>query len=255
MRAHCLIHYFAGGAVDAAGPTALTPEQAAAVRPPDRRRPAPCSWTPTSRSSPPSPATAAPACPSSPPPPAGRVDRPAPPEHLLRTGALFFDVEVDPVLFGYTARVLLWMSVAPAHLETVGQALPTHPEVVFAAATTGATNLVATVICPDMAGLYDYLTRRIGPLPGRRTRRDGPGPAPREAGRRRPLSTTAPRPAIGARRSWPQAARAARAASARRRTGGGLDRRSRSGQAPPAGGHRHAGDRLWCQSRVRGRPR
>jgi DNA-binding Lrp family transcriptional regulator len=37
---------------------------------------------------------------------------------------------------------------------------------VFAAATTGATNLVATVICPDMAGLYDYLTRRIGPLPG-----------------------------------------------------------------------------------------
>ena len=30
----------------------------------------------------------------------------------------------------------------------------------------GRTILVATVICPDMAGLYEYLTRRVGPLPG-----------------------------------------------------------------------------------------
>ena len=166
VRAHCLIHYFAGGAVDAAGPNALTPEQAAAVLPPAVEGPAVllgsdqplvAALARDGRTGLPELATATGWSEST-------VRRRL--EHLLRTGALFFDVEVNPVLFGYKARVLLWMSVAPAHLETVGQALCTHPEVVFAAATTGATNLVATVICPDMAGLYDYLTRRIGPLPG-----------------------------------------------------------------------------------------
>jgi DNA-binding Lrp family transcriptional regulator len=166
VRAHCLIHYFAGGAVDAAGPTALTPAQSAAVQPPpadgpavllDSDQPLVAALARDGRTGLPELATATGWSEST-------VRRRL--EHLLRTGAIFFDVEVDPVLFGYTARVLLWMSVAPAHLETVGRALCTHPEVVFAAATTGATNLVATVICPDMAGLYEYLTHRIGPLPG-----------------------------------------------------------------------------------------
>jgi DNA-binding Lrp family transcriptional regulator len=87
-------------------------------------------------------------------------------DQLRRTGAVFYDVEVDPTPMGYRARVMLWLSVAPAHLAEVGRALASHPQVVFAAATTGATNVVATVVCPDMAGLYEYLTERVGPLPG-----------------------------------------------------------------------------------------
>jgi DNA-binding Lrp family transcriptional regulator len=87
-------------------------------------------------------------------------------EQLRCTGAIFFDVECDPAPMGINARALLWLSVAPAHLATVGAALADHPEVRFAAATTGETNLTATVIAPDMAALYDYLTVRIGPLPG-----------------------------------------------------------------------------------------
>lgn len=166
VRAHCLIHDFAGGAVDAAGPTALTPEQTAAVRPPDADGPAAlldadqsliAALARDGRTGLPELATATGWSEST---VRRRLD------HLLRTGTLFFDVEVNPILFGYNARVLLWMSVAPAHLEAAGRALATHPEIVFAAATTGETNLVATVICPDMAGLYDYLTRRVGPLPG-----------------------------------------------------------------------------------------
>jgi DNA-binding Lrp family transcriptional regulator len=39
-------------------------------------------------------------------------------------------------------------------------------EVVFTAAATGATNLVATVICHDMAEFYRYLTERISGLDG-----------------------------------------------------------------------------------------
>ena len=87
-------------------------------------------------------------------------------EQLRRSGAIFFDVEVGSTLLGYNARVMLWLSVAPAHLAAVGEALAHHREVVFAAATTGPSNLVATVICRDASALYDYLTHRIGPLPG-----------------------------------------------------------------------------------------
>ncbi|MEV0562635.1 Lrp/AsnC family transcriptional regulator [Dactylosporangium sp. NPDC050588] len=166
VRAHCLIHDFAGGAVDAAGPTALTQAQTAAVQPQppageavllDTDRPLVAALARDGRTGLPELAAATGWSEST---VRRRLD------HLLRTGALFFDVEVNPALFGFRARILLWMAVAPAHLEAAGRALATHPEVVFAAATTGATNLVATVICPDMAGLYDYLTRRIGPLPG-----------------------------------------------------------------------------------------
>lgn len=54
----------------------------------------------------------------------------------------------------------------PAVLETVGHALAGHPEVGFAAATTGPTSIYANVAGPDAPALYDYLTRRIAPIPG-----------------------------------------------------------------------------------------
>jgi len=86
---------------------------------------------------------------------------------LLRSsGSIYFDVEVDPALLGYGVQVMLWLSVEPAHLDEVGHALAGHTEVVFAAATSGPTNLVATVVFQETAMVYDYLVRRIGPLPG-----------------------------------------------------------------------------------------
>ncbi|MBB2946802.1 DNA-binding Lrp family transcriptional regulator [Actinoplanes lutulentus] len=85
---------------------------------------------------------------------------------LLGTGALFCDVEIDPDALGYRGRVMLWLSVAPSRLAEVGAALAAHDEVVFAAATTGPTNVTATVVCQDMAGFYRYLTEKIGSLDG-----------------------------------------------------------------------------------------
>ncbi|BEL08030.1 hypothetical protein Q0Z83_062210 [Actinoplanes sichuanensis] len=85
---------------------------------------------------------------------------------LRRSGALYYDVEVQPQVFGFLAPVLLWVTVAPSRLAAVGAALAEHEEVVFAAATTGSTNLVATVICTDMAAFYRYLTERISGLDG-----------------------------------------------------------------------------------------
>ncbi|POX56306.1 AsnC family transcriptional regulator [Streptomyces sp. Ru71] len=80
---------------------------------------------------------------------------------LRARGALFFDVDVDPALVGVTVSALLWMQIAPAHLETVATALSGHEELAVVAATTGPTNLVAQALCQDAEALHTYLTRRL----------------------------------------------------------------------------------------------
>jgi DNA-binding Lrp family transcriptional regulator len=102
---------------------------------------------------------------------------------LRRSGVLAFTVEIDPVLFGYTTEVILWLRVIPSRLAAVADALATHEEIAFAAATTGPTNIMALAVCRDMDALYDYLAQRIGSLRGvlqvetapvvRRAKRDG----------------------------------------------------------------------------------
>jgi DNA-binding Lrp family transcriptional regulator len=68
--------------------------------------------------------------------------------------------------FGVRSQAMLWMSVAPAGLRDVGQALAGRPEFPFVAATTGSTNLVAALICPDDRSLYEYLTDEMTTLAG-----------------------------------------------------------------------------------------
>ncbi|MDV9176249.1 Lrp/AsnC family transcriptional regulator [Streptomyces sp. W16] len=87
-------------------------------------------------------------------------------EFLRRSGVLYFDVDIDSVHLGYETEAFLWLTVTPARLAEVGTALARHPEIAFAAATTGPTNIVASVVCCDVGGLYDYLSERIGALEG-----------------------------------------------------------------------------------------
>lgn len=75
-------------------------------------------------------------------------------------------MDVDDSAFGVGAHANLYLSVAPARLAAVGAALAEHPEVPFVAATTGRSNLMATVLCPDDHGVYRYLTERIAKLDG-----------------------------------------------------------------------------------------
>ncbi|MDX3191259.1 Lrp/AsnC family transcriptional regulator [Streptomyces sp. MN03-5084-2B] len=84
---------------------------------------------------------------------------------LRERGVLYLDIDVDGGLFGVHQRTLLWLSVAPAYLEEVGTALAGHAEIAFAAATTGPTNLCATVVCAGQRELYRYLTTRVALLP------------------------------------------------------------------------------------------
>ena len=41
-----------------------------------------------------------------------------------------------------------------------------HPQIPFAAATTGPTNLVASAVFRDTQHLYEYLTGELADLPG-----------------------------------------------------------------------------------------
>jgi DNA-binding Lrp family transcriptional regulator len=169
VSAHCMIHHFAGGAV---GPdqrdSSLTPAQIAALTPAPHDGPGPARLTDDDR-----PLMAALAQ-------DGRLGFPELAaatgwaettvrrrlHDLTGSGALFYDVDVDPGVLGFRARVLLWLSVAPSRVAAVGAALAGHEEVVFAAATTGPTNVVATVVCPDMTAFYTYLTEKVGALNG-----------------------------------------------------------------------------------------
>ncbi|MEU7856964.1 AsnC family transcriptional regulator [Nonomuraea sp. NPDC049141] len=87
-------------------------------------------------------------------------------DELRRNDVLYFEVEIDPMLFGYATEAVLWLTVAPSELTEVAQALAGHPEIAFAAATTGDPNMIAFTVCADPDALYDYLATRIGALPG-----------------------------------------------------------------------------------------
>jgi DNA-binding Lrp family transcriptional regulator len=86
---------------------------------------------------------------------------------LTQSGTLYFDIDVDQRLFpAIAAWTVLWLSVEPAALDIVGNALAGHSEVAYAAATTGPTNIYASIACSNTSALYGYLTRQIAPLPG-----------------------------------------------------------------------------------------
>ncbi|MET9697644.1 AsnC family transcriptional regulator [Streptomyces sp. NPDC006529] len=87
-------------------------------------------------------------------------------DRLRELDAVYFDVETVPGVLGYEAEATLMITVAPARLAEAGAALATHPEVPFAAAVTGAANLLAVVVCRDTEALYAYLTERIGAVAG-----------------------------------------------------------------------------------------
>jgi DNA-binding Lrp family transcriptional regulator len=87
-------------------------------------------------------------------------------DELMRAGLLRFEVDLDDRVFGVNVQVMLWLSVEPSQLDATGQAVATHPEVPFVAATTGPANLVATALFRDTQHLYEYLTGELAALPG-----------------------------------------------------------------------------------------
>ena len=87
-------------------------------------------------------------------------------EQLRANGVLYFDLELDMPSFGFRSSAWLFLSVPPSHLAEVGSALAKFPEVAYVAATTGPANLAACVVCRDEECLYEFLTAKVGALPG-----------------------------------------------------------------------------------------
>jgi DNA-binding Lrp family transcriptional regulator len=87
-------------------------------------------------------------------------------EELRRSRLLHFEVDVDSQGLGMNVSALLWLKVEPSRLASVGRALAEHPEVPFAAATTGPANVVVTALFRDTQHLYEYLTGPLASLPG-----------------------------------------------------------------------------------------
>ncbi|MGW0629551.1 Lrp/AsnC family transcriptional regulator [Streptomyces sp. NPDC002758] len=85
---------------------------------------------------------------------------------LLASGAVYIDIEYHSEVLGYPLAALLWITTAPAALHSVGQALATHKEVAYAAATAGPSHIVVTAVVRDAAGLYAYLSGPLGRLEG-----------------------------------------------------------------------------------------
>jgi DNA-binding Lrp family transcriptional regulator len=87
-------------------------------------------------------------------------------EQLRESGLLYFDLELDMPSFGFRTSAWLWLSVPPSHLADVGTALAKFPEVAYVTATTGPANLAACAVCRDEESLYEFLTAKVGALPG-----------------------------------------------------------------------------------------
>jgi DNA-binding Lrp family transcriptional regulator len=81
--------------------------------------------------------------------------------HLVRLAC-----EVDLRLLGIGADALLWILTGPGSLDAIGDELSRHPRARFAAATTGATNLLVAVAAEDLSGLYTFLTKTVGSIDG-----------------------------------------------------------------------------------------
>jgi DNA-binding Lrp family transcriptional regulator len=170
VSAHCVLHMFVGGATSWAPlTTALDPDQADRLRPappPSGSRPVALNdgdralFELLGRDARTGLAELAAATGWSESTTRRRIDA------LLASGSLYYDLDVDERLFGSTLQAWLWMSVPPAALDRVGRALAEHHEVAYAAATTGPTNLVSSVLATDPEDLYRYLTVRVGALDG-----------------------------------------------------------------------------------------
>jgi DNA-binding Lrp family transcriptional regulator len=87
-------------------------------------------------------------------------------EQLRETGVLYFDLELDMPTFGFRSSAWLFLSVPPSHLADVGSAIAKFPEVAYVTATTGPANLAACAVCRDEESLYEFLTAKVGALPG-----------------------------------------------------------------------------------------
>lgn len=87
-------------------------------------------------------------------------------DSLESSGTLSYEVDLLPERLGHQLNAMLWLRVAPAHLQRVGDELAGHDEVAFAGAISGDHNILSIVNCRDAEDFYRYLTTGVAAVPG-----------------------------------------------------------------------------------------
>lgn len=87
-------------------------------------------------------------------------------ESMVQRGCLRFRTVFESQTVGYDVEYLLWLEVAPAQVQEVGERLAKHPATRYVAAATGRHNLILQGVLPGYGDLYPYTTEVIGQLPG-----------------------------------------------------------------------------------------
>jgi DNA-binding Lrp family transcriptional regulator len=85
---------------------------------------------------------------------------------LLESGVVYFDVDVAGAALGFPVSAYVWLTVAPAHLDSACAALSRHPQAPFVAAISGRANVVVSVTCRNLDELYAYATDQLGSIDG-----------------------------------------------------------------------------------------
>lgn len=85
---------------------------------------------------------------------------------LREAGVLYFDVDVADAPFGVGLTAQIRLTVAPAHLQVVGEALSCHPAVRFCGATSGSASMTMSVGFADSEALYRFVADDVGRLEG-----------------------------------------------------------------------------------------
>lgn len=93
----------------------------------------------------------------------GRVTRRV--EALIADGAVYLDVDIAPGATG-SSSTTVWLTAQPARLEAIGTTLAADPDVPFVAATSGRTNLTASVMSAGQAQLYEFVTGSLARIEG-----------------------------------------------------------------------------------------
>lgn len=85
---------------------------------------------------------------------------------LLAAGVVYLDVDVSPDVLGRAVAAHLWATVRPGDLDAAGRSVAELPGIEYAAAITGAHNLLVSVTVRDHRELYQLVTEGVGSLPG-----------------------------------------------------------------------------------------
>jgi Lrp/AsnC family transcriptional regulator for asnA, asnC and gidA len=80
---------------------------------------------------------------------------------IVRTVAV-----VDPSALGFDAPALIGVSVDTDKIDRVSRTVTGFPEVSYLVMTLGSWDLTVEVFCRDLAHLTDFITRKLGAIPG-----------------------------------------------------------------------------------------